>query len=346
MGADYSFLKFTNIFIIKQKLTSLNSLLNEKINKIAKRTLQIEVESIERLKGFIDENFRESVQAILKAKGRVVLTGVGKSAIVAQKIVATFNSTGTPALFMHAADAIHGDLGMIQKGDVVICLSKSGETAEIKVLIPLLKNVGSKLIALVGNMNSYLAQQVDFPINTTVTQEACPHNLAPTASTAAQMAMGDALAVCILELRGFTTKDFARFHPGGSLGKQLYLRVSDLYTQNAAPKVLDSAGIRSIIIEISSKMLGATAVVNEQGVLMGVITDGDLRRTLQKYTDVGQLTAKDIMTQHPKTIEQDAMAVEAMEQMKQYKITQLVVVEENKYMGIVHIHDLIREGLV
>ena len=324
----------------------MNSLLNEKINKSAIRTLQIEAESIQRLKSFIDESFQKSVQLILTTKGRIVLTGVGKSAIVAKKIVATFNSTGTPALFMHAADAIHGDLGMIQKEDVVICLSKSGETAEIKVLIPLLKNIGSTLIALVGNMHSYLAQQADFPINTTVTQEACPHNLAPTASTAAQMAMGDALAVCVLELRGFTTKDFARFHPGGSLGKQLYLRVSDLYTQNASPKTLDSADIRTIIIEISSKMLGATAVVNEQDNLMGVITDGDLRRTLQKYTDVSHLTAQDIMTPHPKTIEQDTMAVEAMEQMKKHKITQLVVVEEGKYMGIVHIHDLIREGLV
>lgn len=324
----------------------MNSLLIEKINKSAARTLQIEAESILRLKDFIDKPFRESVELILTTKGRIVLTGVGKSAIIAQKIVATFNSTGTPALFMHAADAIHGDLGMIQKEDVVICISKSGETAEIKVLIPLLKNIGSTLVALVGNMHSYLAQQADLPINTTVIQEACPHNLAPTASTAAQMAMGDALAVCVLELRGFTTKDFARFHPGGSLGKQLYLRVSDLYTQNAAPKVLDSADIRSIIIEISSKMLGATAVVNEQDSLMGVITDGDLRRTLQKYTDVSHLTAKDIMTQHPKTIEQATMAVEAMERMKEYKITQLVVVEGGKYMGIVHIHDLIREGLV
>ncbi|MGB0929209.1 MAG: KpsF/GutQ family sugar-phosphate isomerase [Chitinophagales bacterium] len=324
----------------------MNSLLNEKITKSATRTLQIEAESIQRLKDFIDESFQKSVQLILTTKGRIVLTGVGKSAIVAKKIVATFNSTGTPALFMHAADAIHGDLGMIQKEDVVICLSKSGETAEIKVLIPLLKNIGSTLIALVGNMHSYLAQQADFPINTTVIQEACPHNLAPTASTTAQMAMGDALAVCVLELRGFTTKDFARFHPGGSLGKQLYLRVSDLYAQNASPKVLDSAGIRTIIIEISSKMLGATAVVNEQDGLIGVITDGDLRRTLQKYTDVGHLAAKDIMTQHPKTIEQGTMAIEAMEQMKKHKITQLIVVEEGKYMGIVHIHDLIREGLV
>ncbi|MEZ4886793.1 MAG: KpsF/GutQ family sugar-phosphate isomerase [Chitinophagales bacterium] len=324
----------------------MNKLLNEKINRIAIRTLEIEAQAIETLKGFVEENFYQSVQTILATEGRVVFTGVGKSAIVAQKIVATFNSTGTPALFMHAADAIHGDLGMIRKGDVVICLSKSGETAEIKVLIPLLKNVGSILIALVGNMQSYLAQQVDFAINTTVQQEACPHNLAPTASTAAQMAMGDALAVCILELRGFSTEDFARFHPGGALGKQLYLRVSDVYAQNTPPKVLHTADIKSVIIEISSKMLGATAVVNEQDVLMGVITDGDLRRTLQKYTSLGELTAQDIMTLHPKTIEKEAMAVEAMERMKQHKITQLVVVEAGQYVGIVHIHDLIREGLV
>lgn len=324
----------------------MNSLLTEKIDKIALRTIKIESEAIQGLKHFIDENFQKSVETILTTKGRIVLTGVGKSAIVAQKIVATFNSTGTPALFMHAADAIHGDLGMIQKEDVVICLSKSGETAEVKVLIPLLKNIGSTLIALVGNMQSYLAQQVDLVINTTIAREACPHNLAPTTSTTAQMVMGDALAVCVLELRGFTTQDFARFHPGGSLGKKLYLRVADLYSQNAVPKVLDSANIRSIIIEISSKMLGATAVVNEQGLLIGVITDGDLRRTLQKYSDVSHLKAKDIMTQHPKTIEKEAMAAEAMEQMKQHKITQLVVVEEEKYAGIVHIHDLIREGLV
>ncbi len=324
----------------------MNSSLNAKIAEIAIRTLEIEAQAVQRLTSFIQESFHKSVKTILNMEGRLVLTGVGKSAIVAQKMVATFNSTGTPALFMHAADAIHGDLGMIQKGDVVICLSKSGETAEIKVLIPLLKNVGSILIALVGNMQSYLAQQVDFAINTTVTKEACPHNLAPTASTAAQMAMGDALAVCVLELRGFSTKDFARFHPGGTLGKQLYLRVSDLYAQNAAPKVLYTADIRSVIIEISSKMLGATAVVNEQGELMGVITDGDLRRTLQNHTSVGELTAQDIMTQKPKTIEATAMAVQAMSQMKKYKITQLVVVEGGQYRGIVHIHDLVREGLV
>ncbi|MGB1241033.1 MAG: KpsF/GutQ family sugar-phosphate isomerase [Chitinophagales bacterium] len=324
----------------------MNSSLNAKITEIAIRTLEIEAQAIQTLTSFVQESFHKSVETILNIEGRVVLTGVGKSAIVAQKMVATFNSTGTPALFMHAADAIHGDLGMIQKGDVVICLSKSGETAEIKVLIPLLKNVGVTLIALVGNMQSYLAQQVDFAINTTVTKEACPHNLAPTASTAAQMAMGDALAVCVLELRGFSTKDFARFHPGGTLGKQLYLRVSDLYAQNAAPKVLYTADIRSVIIEISSKMLGATAVINEQGQLMGVITDGDLRRTLQNHTSVGELRAQDIMTQKPKTIESTAMAVEAMTQMKEHKITQLVVVTEGQYSGIVHIHDLVREGLV
>ena len=324
----------------------MNTSLIEKTLKIAIRTLDIEAKAIERLKNFISESFYHSVQTILKAKGRIVLTGVGKSAIVAQKMVATFNSTGTPSLFMHAVDAIHGDLGMIQEGDVVICLSKSGETAELKVLIPLLKKLQITLIALVGNMQSSLAQQADFAINTNIIEEAGPHNLAPTASTAAQMAMGDAVAVCVLELRGFSSQDFGRFHPGGTLGKQLYMRVSDLYTQNAVPKVLDTADIKSIIIEISSKMLGTTAVVDEQGVLMGVITDGDLRRTFQKYAEVGHLKAQDIMTTHPKTIKEEAMAIEAMERMKEYKITQLVVLKNEQYAGILHIHDLIREGLV
>ncbi len=324
----------------------MNSSLNEKISEIAKRTLKIEAESIENLQSSIGKDFIQSVQAILQTQGRIVLTGVGKSAIVAQKMVATFNSTGTPALFMHAADAIHGDLGMIQHGDLVICLSKSGETAEIKALLPLLKNFKVPLIALVGNLQSYLAQQADFTIDTTIEKEACPHNLAPTASTAVQMAMGDALAVSVLELRGFTSNDFARFHPGGILGKQLYLKVSDICLNNPVPKVLHTADIKSVIIEISSKMLGATAVVDEQQMLMGVITDGDLRRTFQQFTEVGALKAKDIMTSNPKTIELTAMAVEAMTQMKEYKITQLIVVKNKQYAGIVHIHDLIREGLV
>ncbi|HEY4652102.1 MAG TPA: KpsF/GutQ family sugar-phosphate isomerase, partial [Pontibacter sp.] len=306
-----------------------------------------EAEAIARLADFIDEDFRNCVEAILNIKGRVVVTGIGKSANIAQKIVATLNSTGTPALFMHAADAIHGDLGMIQPEDFVICISKSGNTPEIKVLVPLLKRKGSKLVALVSSTDSYLAESADFVLNAHVEREACPNNLAPTTSTTAALALGDALAVCLLEARGFSSADFARLHPGGSLGKRLYLQVGDIYKQNQAPKVSENASLREIIIEISSKRLGATAVVKENSdELVGIITDGDLRRMLDKYQSTEGIKATDIMTASPLTIEPDQYAAEAMAIMQDKNITQLIVTNSGKFEGFVHLHDLLKEGLV
>jgi arabinose-5-phosphate isomerase len=276
----------------------------------------------------------------------VVVTGVGKSAIIAQKMVATFNSTGTPAIFMHAADAIHGDLGIIQSTDVVICISKSGNTPEIKVLVPLIKAAGNKLVGMVGDISSYLATHSDYVLNTTVDKEACPNNLAPTSSTAAQMAMGDALAVCLLECRGFTSSDFARYHPGGSLGKKLYLKVSDLYPNNPSPAVDPSDKLPAIIYEISSKRLGATAVLSNRK-LEGIITDGDLRRMMEKGGNFDALTANQIMTRNPKSVPPGMMAVDALQLMKSHNITQLVVADENGiYLGFVHLHDLLREGIL
>ncbi len=309
------------------------------------QTFDIEAEAIVKLKSFIGKDFTESVKLIYSASGRVVVTGIGKSAIIANKIVATLNSTGTPAVFMHAADAIHGDLGMIQKEDVIICISKSGNTPEIKVLVPLLKNSGNKLIAIVGNMQSYLADHADYALNTTVEMEACPNNLAPTTSTTAQLAMGDALAVCLLEYRGFTSRDFARFHPGGALGKKLYLRVGDLYPGNPQPRVNPSDGIREVILEISSNRLGAAAVIRD-GNLAGIITDGDLRRMMQQKKSLDGLKAKDIMTVRPKTADREMMAVDALQLMKQFNITQLVVTDKKKYLGFIHLHDLLREGII
>lgn len=297
------------------------------------------------LKNAIDNDFADVVELILKSKGRVIITGIGKSAIIASKIVSTLNSTGTPAVFMHAADAIHGDLGIIQESDLVICLSKSGETAEIKVLVPLLKQHGNKLVALVGNSASYLAKSADYVLNTTVPKEACPNNLAPTASTTAQLVMGDALAVALLECRGFTAHDFARLHPGGSLGKQLYLRVSDLYINNEKPMVEMNADIRQIILEISAKRLGATAVM-DNGVLAGIITDGDLRRMLEKNADISSVTAADIMTRDPKTIDAGNLVVEALALMRNHNITQLPVIESNCYAGVIHLHDILKEGIL
>lgn len=294
---------------------------------------------------FIDEDFVQAVILMHEAKGRVVVTGIGKSAIIAQKIVATMNSTGTPALFMHAADAIHGDLGMIQPDDVAIVISKSGESPEIKALLPFVKNFGNKVIAICGNKDSYLATHADYFINTTVATEACPNNLAPTTSTTAQMLMGDALAVSLLQLKGFTDRDFAKFHPGGALGKRLYLTVHDLSSKNAQPQVDAGASLREVIIEISGKMLGATAVM-EQGQLIGVITDGDLRRMLENNTDTSDVTAKAICSLHPKTIEEQELAVQALEMMRQYDITQLIVTRNGHYAGMVHLHDLVREGLI
>ena len=316
------------------------------IKKIARDVLINESQAIQNLTTLIDDSFEACVNEIYSAKGRVVVTGIGKSAIIANKIVATLNSTGTPALFMHAADAIHGDLGMIQSDDIVMCLSKSGNTPEIKVLVPLLKRRGSKLVALVSNTNSYLAQQADFVLNATIAEEACPNNLAPTTSTTAHLAMGDALAVCLLKLREFSSNDFAAFHPGGSLGKQLYLKVSDIYINNELPKVRAETLLKDVIIEISSKRLGCTAVVDENSNLLGIITDGDLRRMLQKDTNITHITAADIMSKHPKKIEKDEFAVKALHQMQENNITQLAVMDGEKIAGFIHLHDLLKEGIV
>lgn len=317
---------------------------NIKIN--AMKVLQTEAEAIQNLIFLINDDFEACVEAILASKGRVVVTGIGKSAIIANKIVATMNSTGTPAIFMHAADAIHGDLGMIQKEDFVMCISKSGNTPEIKVLVPLLKRSGSKLIALVSNMESFLAEHADFVLNATIAEEACPNNLAPTTSTTAHMALGDALAVCLLEARGFTSEDFAKYHPGGSLGKQLYLTVDDVIPKNMIPIVKENASLSEVILEISGKRMGATAVVNDENQLLGVITDGDLRRMLQVRTDIQNVKASDIMTRQPKTISKDEFAIRALNRMKEFNITQLVALDGENIAGFVHIHDLMREGIV
>ncbi len=320
--------------------------LAKNIKKSAIKVLQTEGEAVLNLINFIDDGFVVCVEALLASKGRVVVTGVGKSAIIANKIVATMNSTGTPALFMHAADAIHGDLGMIQKEDFVICISKSGNTPEVKVLVPLLKGLGSKLIALVSNVNSYLAEHADFVLNATIVEEACPNNLAPTTSTTAHLALGDALAVCLLEARGFSSSDFAKFHPGGALGKQLYLRVEDVISQNMIPLVAHNANLTVVIHEISSKRLGATAVADAHGKLLGIITDGDLRRMLQKGVDIHQVKATDIMTKNPKKISKNEYAIRAFNEMKENNITQLVAMDGDKIAGFIHIHDLMKEGIV
>ncbi|MFM8349350.1 MAG: SIS domain-containing protein [Bacteroidota bacterium] len=315
------------------------------IRSIAIRTLNNEARAVENLINLIDDDFESCVKAILNSKGRVVVTGVGKSAIIANKIVATLNSTGTPALFLHAADAIHGDLGMVQPTDIVICISKSGNTPEIKVLTPLLKRRGQQLVALVSNPDSYLAKQADFVLNASIAEEACPNNLAPTTSTTVHMAMGDALAVCLLELRNFTSADFAQFHPGGSLGKQLYLKVADIYPSHARPVVRPDLPIKEVILIISSARLGAAAVTDEAGHLMGIITDGDLRRMLEKHSDLSGLTAADVMTRGPKTIDQSEFATRALEIMQNGNISQLVVTDENRVAGFVHLHDLLKEGI-
>jgi arabinose-5-phosphate isomerase len=319
---------------------------NIPIREIAKQTLSIEAGSIMELREFIDDSFVEIVHLLDNMKGRLVVSGIGKSAIIGQKIVATLNSTGTPSIFMHAADAIHGDLGMVQQDDIVMIISKSGESPEIKVLITLIKNLDNKLIAMVGNLNASLALGADLVLNTTVSQEACPNNLAPTSSTTAQLAMGDALAVCLMEVKGFSSADFAKFHPGGSLGKKLYLRVSDLSKLNERPTVNQNSSLKDVIVEITRKRLGLTAVLNDDGLLTGVITDGDLRRMLEKGNDINHTTAKDIMGIHPKTIEGDALAVDALDRMRKNNITQLIVIEDNHYAGVIHLHDLIREGII
>ena len=315
------------------------------ILQTAKETILLESSAIANLANLLDENFEKAVNFILNSNGRVIVTGIGKSANIATKMVATFNSTGTPAIFMHAADAIHGDLGNVQENDVVICLSKSGNTPEIKVLVPLIKNYGNKIIAITGNVDSFLGKNSDFPLNTFVEKEACPNNLAPTSSTTAQLVMGDALAVCLQDLRGFSSKDFAKYHPGGALGKRLYLRVSDLIKNNQTPKVAINDSIAKVIVEISEKRLGVTAVLENEN-LVGIITDGDIRRMLSKTTDINHFTAKDIMGNNPKTVYQDAMAIEALEKLENNSITQILVVDElEKYVGVVHLHDLIKEGI-
>ena len=314
------------------------------IRSLAIETLRLEAEAVSKLQNFVDQSFEDSVQAIYAMKGRLVVTGIGKSAIIAQKIVATMNSTGTPSVFMHAADAIHGDLGIIQPDDVVLCISKSGNTPEISVLIPFLKMNGNTLIALVGNTESFLAKEADHVLNCTVSQEACPNNLAPTCSSTAQLAMGDALASCLIALRGFTSKDFAKYHPGGVLGKRLYVKVEDLYKFNEKPQVAPDDSIQKVILEISGKCLGVTAVV-ENGKVVGAITDGDLRRMLQRNTDFQGLKAADVMTRNPKTIAPQVLAVEALDMMRKKQITNIFVVENEEYKGVIHIHDIIKEGI-
>ena len=312
---------------------------------LAKETIDIESLAISQLSNFIDDTFAEAVEIIYNSTGRVIITGIGKSAIIANKIVATLNSTGTPSVFMHAADAIHGDLGLILKDDVVICISKSGNTPEIKVLIPFLKNAGNTLIAITGNQKSVLAEQADFVFNSYVEKEACPINLAPTTSTTAQLVIGDALAVCLLELRGFTKDDFAKYHPGGALGKKLFLKVSDILVHNEIPNVNPDASIKKVIIEISEKRKGVTAVTTDTKIV-GIITDGDLRRMLSETEDLSLLKAEDIMSKNPISITINAMAIDAMELMDTHRISQLLVEDQGNYAGVIHIHDLIKEGII
>lgn len=317
----------------------------EDIINQAIETLTEEADAVRSLAGRIGAGFVEAVTMIAKSHGRVVVTGIGKSADIGRKINSTFNSTGTPAVFMHAADAIHGDLGTITSEDIILCLSKSGNTPEIKVLVPLIKSFGNKLIAIVGNLDSFLAIQADVVLDTTVEREACPNNLAPTSSTAAQLAMGDTLAVALLRCRGFSVSDFAKYHPGGALGKKLYLRVSDLAAGNPRPVVDTSASAQEVIFEISSKRLGATAVT-EDGKLRGIITDGDLRRTLQKFNSLENLQAADMLSANPRTIGSDKLVVDALDLMRRHNITQLLVVDDDHYQGVIHLHDILKEGFI
>lgn len=312
---------------------------------IAKKTIETEAKAIANLSSLLDETFAEAVDYILHSKGRIIVSGIGKSAIIASKIVATLNSTGTPSIFMHAADAIHGDMGIIQKNDVVILISKSGNTPEIKMLAPLIKQGGNKLIGMTGNPDSFLGKHADFILNTYVEKEACPNNLAPTTSTTAQLVLGDALAICLVELRGFSSRDFAKYHPGGTLGKRLYLRVSDIAMANLKPQVDVNADVKQVIIEISEKMLGATAVM-KQGRIMGIVTDGDIRRMLNKFDNISGLKASDIMTTNPKTIGTEVLAVKALKEMQDKGISQLLAVDGDAYVGVVHLHNLINEGIL
>lgn len=318
----------------------------DEIKHIAIQVIEDEKKAIDQLAGNIDDAFVKAVETLFLTNGRVIITGIGKSANIATKIVSTFNSTGTPAIFMHAADAIHGDLGMVQKDDVVICISKSGNTPEIKVLTPLIKNFGNTLIAIVGNTESFLASQADIVLNATVDHEACPNNLAPTSSTTAQLVMGDAIAVALMECRNFSARDFARFHPGGVLGKRLYMRVSDLCQRNERPAVRPDASLRDTVLEMTSKMLGCTVVMDNDKIL-GIVCDGDLRRMMKKHKNLDNLTADDIMSPNPKTIPANEYAIKALNIMRANSITQLIVVDdEGKYKSVLHIHDILREGII
>ena len=317
----------------------------ENILAIAKKTILSESESITKLIDFLDENFYEATQLIFKTKGRLIVTGIGKSAIIAQKMVATFNSTGTPSMFLHASEAIHGDLGMIQKEDVIICISKSGNSPEIKVLVPLLKRFGNTLIGITGNMTSFLSKGSDYVLNTTVDKEACPMNLAPTNSTTAQLVMGDALAICLMEMRGFKPEDFAVYHPGGALGKKLLLRVKDMIEHSLKPMVTPETSVKKVIFEISEKRLGVTAVI-ENDKIIGIITDGDIRRMLNDRDSIADLTAKDIMSKNPKLVSSETMAVDALNILEDFSITQLIVSDEGTYKGVLHLHDILKEGIV
>ena len=321
--------------------------MNKKKNilKTAKETILIEAEAIKNLIDFLDEGFENAVRTILNSNGRVIVTGIGKSAIIATKIVATFNSTGTPAIFMHAADAIHGDLGNILKDDVVICISKSGNTPEIKILVPLIKNYGNKIVAITGNQDSFLGKNADHVLNSYVEKEACPNNLAPTSSTTAQLVMGDALAICLLNLKDFSSSDFAKYHPGGTLGKKLYLRVKEIVSKNEVPKVTIDTPVKDVIVEISKKRLGTTAVVDNNKII-GIITDGDIRRMLENNVNISELLAGDIMSFKPIVVKSDTMAVKALDIMQKNNITQILVNENDNYIGVVHFHDLLQEGII
>jgi arabinose-5-phosphate isomerase len=334
------------LWAISNKFAIVSEQKNTSIIESAKRTIKIQATSILGLEAFVDEALVKAVETVANCDGRLVVSGIGKSAIVAQKIVATLNSTGTPALFMHAADAIHGDLGMIQKQDVVMIISKSGDSPEIKVLTPLIKNFGNIIIGMVGNTQSYLSNNAHIVLNTTVQQEACPNNLAPTNSTTAQMVMGDVLAICLMEAKAFKKDDFAKYHPGGALGKKMYLRVGDMIKQHEKPSVYLQDDIKKVIIEISKKRLGATAIVDELNRVIGIITDGDIRRMFEKYDDFKILLAKDIMSNAPKTVNSDTLAIEALDIMRINNISQLIVIESDNYAGILHIHDLMREGII
>jgi arabinose-5-phosphate isomerase len=311
----------------------------------AKNTILTESEAISNLTNYLDDNFVKSVETIFASKGRLVVTGIGKSAIIAQKIVATLNSTGTPSLFLHASEAIHGDLGMVQPDDVVICISKSGNSPEIKVLVPLLKRFNNKLIAITGNITSFLGKEADYTLNTYVEKEACPNNLAPTNSTTAQLVIGDAIAVCLMEMRNFSAQDFAKYHPGGALGKKLLLRVADMLDTTHKPLVSPDSSIKNVIVEISEKRLGVTAVVENEKVI-GIITDGDIRRMLNKTETIAGLTAKDIMTVNAKTIKSTDLVSDALNLLEDFSITQLVVVDGSEYKGVLHLHDILKEGIV